>query len=171
MLLIVLATSALFPLPEPLPRDDPMAVILSPGHLVAYAIQLPVMMLFCYAAALSHWHGVTAGKALFFSVVALWKNMGAFTVFSLAWAAVTLVVSLVLTLGFAVGGVGLLLLLAIPVTLVLSAMTLASVYFTFRDSFSEDATRRARVAAATRRRCMSLDTPPAAIVIAGRGVR
>lgn len=139
VLLTLLLTSALIPLPEPLPKDDPFAILLSARNLVAYAIQVPINMLFCYAAALSHWHGIAVGKSLFFSAVALWKNMGAFTVFSLGWAVLTMGASAVLSLAYAAAGVGAVLVLAVPAALLLSTMMLASTYFTFRDSFSADA--------------------------------
>ncbi|MGZ5270114.1 MAG: BPSS1780 family membrane protein [Ramlibacter sp.] len=138
VLVILLVTSWLFPLPDPLPKDDPLAVALSAGHLVAFAIQLPVTMLFCYAPALSHWHGVPATKALFFSVVAMWKNLGAFTVCALAWLAVCALLSTLLAAAYAVLGTSFVVALALPVSLALSAMMLASTYFTFRDSFSAD---------------------------------
>lgn len=137
VLVILLATHALFPAAEGT-ADDPLQV-LSAARLVATAVQLPVSVLFCYAPALSHWHAVPATKALFFSVVALWKNMGAFTVFGLGWAAVMLVLSAVLGLVYLLAGSGVMFALAVPAVLALSAMMLASTLFTFRDSFSADA--------------------------------
>ena len=137
VLVILLGTHALFP-PGDSASDDPLQ-LLSAARLVATAVQLPVSVLFCYAPALSHWHGVPATKALFFSVVALWRNLGAFTMFGLGWAAVTLVVSAVLGLAYALAGSGVMFALAVPAVLALSAMMLASTLFTFRDSFSADA--------------------------------
>lgn len=138
VLVILLGTHALFPPAEGASADDPLQ-LLSAARLVATAVQLPVSVLFCYAPALSHWHGVPATKALFFSVVALWKNMGAFTMFGLGWAAVTLAISAVLALAYALAGSGVMFALAVPAVLALSAMMLASTLFTFRDSFSADA--------------------------------
>lgn len=139
VLLVMLGTYALFPVTGSPSPDDPLQ-LLTPARLIATAVQLPVSILFCYAPALSHWHGVPATKALFFSIVALWRNLGAFTVFGLGWAAVTLVASSVLGLAYALAGEGLLLVLGVPTVLSLSAMMLASTYFTFRDSFSADPT-------------------------------
>ncbi|GAC1525757.1 MAG: BPSS1780 family membrane protein [Ramlibacter sp.] len=137
VLLTMLGTYALFPPPDGAGTDDPLQM-LSAARLLATAVQLPVSVLFCYAPALSHWHGIPATKALFFSVVALWRNLGAFTVFGLGWAAVTMVVASVLALAYALAGTGMLIVLAVPAVLALSAMMLASTYFTFRDSFSAD---------------------------------
>ena len=85
-------------------------------------------------------------KSLFFSIVACWRNMGAFTLYGLAWAGV-----------FALGGIGmsvlsaLLLVLAgggsvgagaiagglmVMGALVMASMLFTSTYFTFRDCFT-----------------------------------
>jgi hypothetical protein len=138
VLLITLATYTLFPPSETPSPDDPLQV-LTAARLVATAVQLPISVLFCYAPALSHWHGIPATKALFFSVIALWRNLGAFTMFGLGWAAVTMVAMSALGLVYVLAGSGLSMVLAVPVVLALSAMILASTYFTFRDSFSADA--------------------------------
>ena len=144
VVLILLAVHALFPAPPapaPTPSSPDAALQMqmpATWQFVAMAVQLPVSVLFCYAPALTHWHGIPANKALFFSVVALWRNLGAFTVFGLAWALVSLLAVSMLGLAFALAGSGLLLVLVVPTVLALSAMMLASTYFTFRDSFSAD---------------------------------
>jgi hypothetical protein len=143
VVLILLAVHALFPAPPaaaPAPPSPDALQVQMPAawQLVAMAVQLPVTILFCYAPALTHWHGLPANKALFFSVVALWRNLGAFAVFGLGWAAVSIVAMSVLGLVYALAGTGLLLVLFVPTLLALSAMMLASTYFTFRDSFSAD---------------------------------
>lgn len=138
VLAILLGTHALFPPADGAAAGDPLQM-LSAARLVSTAVQLPVSMLFCYAPALSHWHSIPATKALFFSVVALWKNLGAFAVFGLGWAAITLALSAVLGIVYAIAGTGLMVAVAVPAVLALSAMILASTLFTFRDSFSADA--------------------------------
>jgi len=142
--LIMLAVHALFPappVPTPAPASPEAALQMqmpATWQFVAMAVQLPVSLLFCYAPALTHWHGIPANKALFFSVVALWRNLGAFTVFGLGWAAVWIVALSALGLAFALAGAGVAVVLVVPAVLALSAMMLASTYFTFRDSFSAD---------------------------------
>ena len=110
------------------------------------ALYLPLSLLFWHAPALVHWHGVSPVKSLFFSIVACWRNMGAFTLYGLAWAGV-----------FALGGIGmsvlsaLLLVLAgggsvgagaiagglmVMGALVMASMLFTSTYFTFRDCFT-----------------------------------
>ena len=107
--------------------------------LLVLLLHAPLVVLVWHAPALVHWHGISPVKSLFFSVVALWRNLGAFTMFGLGWAAVTLVVSAVLGLAYALAGSGVMFALAVPAVLALSAMMLASTLFTFRDSFSADA--------------------------------
>ena len=60
--------------------------------LLAMVLYLPLSLLFWHAPALVHWHGMSPVKSLFFSVVACWRNIGAFTVYSLAWMAFFVVV-------------------------------------------------------------------------------
>ncbi len=65
---------------------------------IARAIQglayLPVALLMWYAPMLAAWHGLPAGKALFFSFVAVWRNLGAFVVYGLGWLAIWMSFSL-----------------------------------------------------------------------------
>ncbi|MBK0394028.1 BPSS1780 family membrane protein [Ramlibacter algicola] len=137
ILVLVLGVSLLFPMPAQAPEDDPL-LLFTPARLVATLVQLPVSILFCYAPALSHWHGVPATKALFFSVVALWRNLGAFVTFGLAWSAVVaLAMGVLLVLAKAVGPLGGAF-VAGPLLIAVASMMMASTYFTFRDSFTAD---------------------------------
>lgn len=56
------------------------------------ALTLPVSLIFWHTPALTLWARLPLSKALFFSAVASWRNVGAFAVFGVAWAAVILVV-------------------------------------------------------------------------------
>ena len=111
------------------------------------ALYLPLSLMFWHAPALVHWHGVPPVKSLFFSLVACWRNLGAFTLYGIAWMGV-----------FAVGGVlmsvatALLLLAAGDVAgamagglmlmgvLVMASMLFTSAYFSFRDCFAAEET-------------------------------
>lgn len=42
-------------------------------------MMIPVFMAFCFAPVLTAWHDMPPGKAMFFSFVATWRNIGAFT--------------------------------------------------------------------------------------------
>ena len=56
----------------------------------------PLSLLFWHTPALTLWGGLPLGKALFFSAVAAWRNLGAFVVFGATWL-LTLVGMAVLT--------------------------------------------------------------------------
>lgn len=109
-------------------------------------LYLPLSLLFWHAPALVHWHGVTPVKSLFFSLIACWRNKGAFTLYGLAWAGVfalgglltSLVSALVLVLvGGASAGAGAVLAgMMLMGALVMASMLFTSTYFTFRDCFT-----------------------------------
>lgn len=107
--------------------------------LVVLLLHTPLFLMFWHAPALVHWHGVTPAKSLFFSVVACWRNLGALLVYGLAWMAVFLLVGTLLSLiGAVAGGAGLARAVMLPTALLMAAMFTSSIYFTFRDSFTED---------------------------------
>ena len=103
---------------------------------VAMALYLPLSLLFWHAPALVHWHGVPPLKSLFFSIVACFRNFGAFIAYGLAWTGLfilaAIVVSLIATL---LGNPMLATVVMFPVALAIVAMFFTSIYFTFRDSF------------------------------------
>ncbi|WP_370679672.1 BPSS1780 family membrane protein [Comamonas sp. GB3 AK4-5] len=105
----------------------------------AMLLYLPLSLLFWHAPGLVHWHAIPPTKALFFSFVACWRNLGAFVVFFLSWVGVFIVAGLVLALLTAllstlVGNMAAGLMVA--AAMVLAAMFFTSVVFTFRDCFS-----------------------------------
>ena len=106
---------------------------------VAMLLYLPLSLLFWHAPALVHWHNVPAVKAMFFSIVACTRNMGAFLLYGLGW------LGLIAIMGIGLGLVVALLMSvlgsAASVFIVAGAMALAAVFFTstvftFRDCFS-----------------------------------
>jgi len=91
---------------------------------------------FWHAPALVHWGGQSAGKALFFSVVACWRNRSALVVYMLGWCAVMLVFAVLSSIVLGLLGAEQLALVAVlPAALMLTAAFYASLYFTFADSF------------------------------------
>jgi hypothetical protein len=91
---------------------------------------------FWHAPALVHWGGHGAVKAMFFSTVACWRNKGALAVYILAWAAVSLLFTMLAGIVLGLLGAPQLVYVAImPAMLMLSAAFYASLYFTFADSF------------------------------------
>ena len=107
---------------------------------VTLALYLPLSLLFWHAPALVHWHGISPVKSLFFSFMACYKNMGALTVFGLAWVGVFVVAAIVVSIIAAVlGNPAVAAMAMFPVALVIVAMFFTSIYFTVRDSFVVDA--------------------------------
>ena len=94
---------------------------------------------FWHAPALSHWGGLGAAKALFFSFVACWRNKGAFAVYALTWAGVILGFAVLANITFLMlGQLRLIGVLAMPASLLFSTVFYASLYFTFADCFMQD---------------------------------
>jgi hypothetical protein len=107
--------------------------------LVTLALHTPLFLMLWFAPALVHWHGITPGKSLFFSAVACWRNFGALVVFGLAWMGVFLGVGTLLgVIAGIAGGAGAVTAVMLPTALLMTAMFSASLYFTFRDSFTAD---------------------------------
>jgi hypothetical protein len=103
---------------------------------VALALYIPLSLLFWHAPALVHWYGVSPTKALFFSLIACLRNIGAYCVYGLAWAVVFAISSLVIVTIFTLLGMaeaaGAIML---GWALTMAAMFFSSFYYTFRDSF------------------------------------
>jgi hypothetical protein len=119
------------------------------ARLFVMVLNLPLSLAMWHAPALVHWHHVEPVKSLFFSLVALFRNFGAYAMFCLSWFGVFLIagigIGLVATVLVGVGAVGmgggasaLGGALMIGSALVLAAMSLSSTWFTFRDSFQAD---------------------------------
>jgi hypothetical protein len=103
---------------------------------VFIGLHLPLSLMFWHAPALVHWHGMSPVKSLFFSIVACFRNFGAFAVFGLMWISVlVLIVVAVMTVGGLIGNPGLAGDVLFPVMLVMAAMFFTSLYFTFCDTF------------------------------------
>ena len=116
------------------------------ARMFLMCLNLPLSLAMWHAPALVHWHGVEPVKSIFFSVVAVFRNFGAYALFGLAWLGVFLLagiaMGLVATVLIGVGSVGgggaaaaIGNVLIVGSALVLAAMSMSSTWFTFRDSF------------------------------------
>ncbi|MDQ0571611.1 hypothetical protein QFZ42_003445 [Variovorax paradoxus] len=116
------------------------------ARMLLMCLNLPLSLAMWHAPALVHWHGVEPVKSIFFSVVAVFRNFGAYALFGLAWLGVFLLagigMGLVATVLIGVGSVGgggaaaaIGNVLIVGSALVLAAMSMSSTWFTFRDSF------------------------------------
>lgn len=113
------------------------------ARLLLMALMLPLSMAFWHAPALVHWHHMSPIKSLFFSWMACKRNFMAYVVHSLLWAGVYLgsviAAMIVVMLVFGVQSpetmVPVVQMVLMPLSLLLNTMFVASMYFTFRDSF------------------------------------
>ena len=116
------------------------------ARMLLMCLNLPLSLAMWHAPALVHWHRVEPVKSVFFSVVALFRNFGAYALFGLAWLGVFLIagigIGLIATVVIGVGAVGgsagaaaIGNVLIVGMALVLAAMSMSSTWFTFRDSF------------------------------------
>lgn len=125
--------------PAPATGDAP-AMALDATTGLALLFHLPLFVVFWHAPALVHWHGVSPAKSLFFSAVAVMRNLGAHLLFAASWITLFLVAGSVFgVLGAAVGGAGGVQAMVLPLALILASMFSSSIYFTFRDCFQADA--------------------------------
>lgn len=102
------------------------------GSVLGTAITVP----FWHAPALVHWGHQGIGQALFSSTLAMWRNKGAFAVYTLAW--IGLIIAFSAGVAMLLGLFGLLRLagvLALPAGLAFSAVFYVSLLFTFNDCF------------------------------------
>ena len=116
------------------------------ARVLLMCLNLPLSLAMWHAPALVHWHRVEPVKSIFFSIVALFRNFGAYALFVLAWFGVFLLAGIAMGLvatvlvgvgALGAGGAALAVgnILMIGTALVLAAMSLSSTWFTFRDSF------------------------------------
>lgn len=106
---------------------------------LAMVLYLPLSLTFWHAPALVHWQGIAPARALFYSAVACWRNLGAMTVYGLGWMAVFAFAGLLMvTLASLLGGAELLSMLLMPSAVLMAAVFFSSIYFSFLDSFVFD---------------------------------
>ena len=106
---------------------------------VALVFFAPLMMAYWYAPVLAAWHGLSAGKALFFSFVACMRNWRAFLVYSLAifigGAILPGLVLNILSSFFSGQGNPVLILFTLLVVFIGLPVMYASFYVSYRDVF------------------------------------
>ncbi len=104
--------------------------------LLVMVLNLPLSPVFWHAAALIHWHGVQPAKALFFGVIGIVRNLGAYIVLGLLWFGISIGLMLLTAGGVALvagelaGQTALL-----PAAVLAAALLVTSLYFSFADSF------------------------------------
>lgn len=109
------------------------------GLMLNMVFYTPLALLFWHAPALVYWNRVSPAESLFYSALACWGNKGALCVFVLGWAGVFIsAATLIVLIGLLLGSPQAMAALMFPIAMLLSAMFFASVFFSFRDSFTTD---------------------------------
>lgn len=99
-------------------------------------LTIPVTLLFWHTPALLMWARLPVAKALFFSAVATWRNIGAFMVYGLGWLGLMLLIALFDSLVVAILPIPALAnMLAVIASMLLAAAFYASLYFSVIDCF------------------------------------
>lgn len=124
---------------EPLTREIAESPDFQAAMWLSMGLYLPLSLLFWHAPGLVHWHNVPPVKALFFSIVACVRNIGALLVFGLGWMGVFIAAGMVMALFTSllaqfIGGIASGLMVA--TAMLLAAMFFTSIVFTFRDCFA-----------------------------------
>ena len=106
---------------------------------VSMLFYVPLSMMFWHAPALVHWYGMPAVKSLFFSFMACWRNLKAFTVYVFAWGVIFMSAGLLaLLLASLLGNPALMMAAFMPMALMVAAMFFTSMLFSVRDCFATD---------------------------------
>ena len=88
-----------------------------------------ISMFFWHAPALIGWHGIPMKRALFYSMVACWRNKWAFLLYGISWAAIFFAVQMAGTLLVVMGvSAAAMQLLMTPVNIAVAAVLYASFY-------------------------------------------
>lgn len=124
--------------------DDRSAVLLLQdsqlrlGLLFRIGIALLMAWFFWFAPAAIHWGRQTWLQSLFTSAVACWHNRGAFLLYLLSWAAMLILLMLLVNILFLLlGAPGVVSVGALSGALLISTTFYASLYFTFADCFED----------------------------------
>jgi len=122
------ATGAIQP-DDPALADSSLAF----AALVFLLLYAPVQMAMWYAPVFVAWHRLHPVKALFYSLVGVWRNKAVFVVYLAAWFSVAVAVSIALQLIRPLLPAGMMTLLLSPLSLILLAGLYCSFWPSYRD--------------------------------------
>ena len=104
--------------------------------LLALGIYVPASMMFWHAPALVQWHAVSPMKSVFFSLIACWRNIWAFSVYSAVWFGVFMAAAtLVALVGMVLGSEEAVNIALFPTLLVTAAAFFSSMLLSFEACF------------------------------------
>ena len=123
--------------------DPEEAMALATDLAVILLMASPLLMAFWFAPLLTAWNGVGAGKSLFFSFIASWRNWRAFTMYGLVLILVGAVLPGLILIVAGLLSQSLLAVLSVALRMllifVLAPTMAASVYLSYRDVFEAPA--------------------------------
>jgi hypothetical protein len=118
--------------------NDPTVIT---SMLWRMGLTVPMSLLFWHTPALLFWGRIPPVKALFFSAVASWRNLGAFAVYGVSWIGALLLVGVPLQLLAAVVPEPLIVnMVAVAAGLWVAAAFYASLYFSVVECFEDPGT-------------------------------
>jgi len=120
--------------------DEAMVMAVMRGPFLAFsAIYILISALFWHAPALMGWHGIRLGQALFFSMVACWRNKWPLLLYGLSWATIFWGMQMI---GVLLTGIGLspamAQMLMTPLNLFVAAILYCSFYPAYVSVFGND---------------------------------
>ncbi|MCQ9616212.1 BPSS1780 family membrane protein [Paenalcaligenes niemegkensis] len=124
-------------------EESEILALMRAPMLTFTGLYILISALFWHAPALVGWHHIPIKKALFYSMVACWRNKLPFIVYGICWAALYYLMHqlghLLLSLGFSVASIQL---LTTPITLALMAILYCSFYPIYLSVFGASAMAR-----------------------------
>jgi hypothetical protein len=107
------------------------------GPFIAFGIlYVLISALFWHAPALMGWHRVKLVQAMFYSMVACWRNKWPFLLYGLSWGAIFLATQLLGNMLVELGlGAGVVQIILTPVNLIIAAVLYCSFYPTYMSVF------------------------------------
>ena len=114
-----------------------MNAVRAPFFLFGF-FYLGISILFWHAPALMGWHQIPLKKALFYSMVACWRNKGAFVVFGVCWAVIYIALQFVADALVSLLGAALVHFLLTPLNLLMMAVLYSSFYSIYRSVFGQN---------------------------------
>jgi hypothetical protein len=140
LLMLVTLLAALIA-PAPATTGAPASIDDLPvqAFLVQILLYLPVLALMLFAPLLAGWHGMSPPKAMFGSVVAMLRNLGAMLLFGVTAFALMLLISVTVlaVLAAIIPSRDILALLTAPIALILMTIVQASLYPMYLSIFVE----------------------------------
>lgn len=117
--------------------DALMQVVKAPFMLfgILYA---GISILFWHAPALMGWHHIPLKKALFYSMVACWRNKGALLIFGFCWFLIYMAMQWLASLLLHITDASLAHFLITPVNLIVMALLYSSFYPIYRSVFGQN---------------------------------